>query len=167
MNEKKLNRLVRASLPILQTSESNLQGSQSRRFSAGQLRQLFAEHPGLHNLKREGFQTVVARAVRRLLEAGAVEAEIAKECGLPLFHLRMLLKGHPELRQLADLNRIKYHLERMRPVFEKIEQEDLSIWAACRMLGIRCNRSVYMIAGTPLALERYPKLEAALSRKAG
>lgn len=166
-NDKRLNRLVRASLPILQANEANLLGSETHRLSAGQFRQLFAEHPGLHNLKRAGIQIVVARAVRRLLEAGGVETEIAKECGLSLFHLRILLKGHPELRHLADLNHIKNHLDRMRPVFELVEQEGTSIWAACRMLGISCNRSIYMIAGTTLALELYPKLEVALAKKEG
>jgi len=104
---------------------------------------------------------VVVRAIRHLLESGEVEAVIAKECGLSIYRLRVLLKGHPELRCLANLNKIKNHLEQMHPVFELVEQEGLSLRSACRKLGIKYSRTFDQIAGSPLALELYPKIEAA------
>lgn len=158
-NDSEIKRLVRASFPILQSNRPCPFATDTRQFGARQFRQLFAEFPELHHLKQEGFHKVVIRAIRCLLEAGEVESVIARECGLSLYRLRVILKGNPELRHLANLNRINTYLKHMHPVFELAEQEGLGLRAACRKLGIKYNRTLHQVAGSALALERYPKLK--------
>lgn len=158
-NDSDIKKLVRASFPILQMNRYSPLATDTRHFTAIQFRQLFAEYPELHDLKQEGFQKVVIRAIRHLLEAGEIEAVIARECGLSIYRLRVILKGHPELRHLATLNRINTHLKQLHPVFELVEQENLDLRAACRKLGIKYNRILHQIADTALAHERYPKLK--------
>jgi hypothetical protein len=122
------------------------------------IREVFAHFPALRELCKMGLEQLILATLRSRLQAGERVEDLARDCGLSLFKIRVLLKAHPELQRLAQQNRFKQGVERLGVVFHLVEREHLSLWNACRQAGLACTRSTYAIACTTMAQERYPRL---------
>jgi methylphosphotriester-DNA--protein-cysteine methyltransferase len=128
------------------------------------VREVFAQYPALRELWKLGFEQLILATLRFRLQAGECVEHVARDCGLSLFKIRVLLKAHPDLQRRAQQNRFEQGVERLGGVFQLVEHENLSVWNACRHVGLACNRSTYTFARTTMAQERYPRLRQYFSQ---
>jgi hypothetical protein len=163
-DERKLQQRLRLALPLLVHPKLQVASGPQGTYPPGAIRELFAHYPALRELCKMDFEQLLLATLRSRLQAGECVEHVARDCGLSLFKIRVLLKAHPDLQRLAQQNRFNQGVERLGVVFQLVERENLSLWKACRHLGLACNRSTYAFARTTVAQERYPRLKQFFSQ---
>ena len=159
MDKRLVEHFLEVARPILEHGGSHAEIGKSLHLSRERVRQIMSNHDELKALRKKTLSERVVDSLRPLLEAGDLVEEAAQSLRVSIHTLKSVFRTHLELRALSKRNRAQRMALRFDPVFQLVEQEGMSICAACRFLGIRCRMSIYKIARTDAAQNRFPKLK--------